>query len=204
MPGTDVIVLSRAERFERRRNNVYEACEGFGWCIAVLIPVATIIGTMVGVTYWLEMENTAANEPVDAFEVKRVCDVLTVSHRYNASDQSCADVFTYTWKRADSPVVYIEEESKDREEEECLLDLDISEMNATFQNGTNDCFVVTDQYLNYVPHFSCAPVFALNNGSVGKCTTLLPPKSNYDNSVAETLGVIFFVLFVICLCACFN
>ena len=191
MPATEVVILTASERRRRFAAGCFEAISVF---FIALIPIAMIVGVYGGLTFWISLESTAAETPIDGFR-KFACEVLTVDHRFNSTEFFCTDVFTYTWKTFRSPVVYIQKDFIRRRAADCLLDLNISAEDARFQNGTNICREVIDLYQPYTPYFNCAPVLESNNASAGRCKTLLAPTSTYDATANLAIGIV--LLFVV-------
>lgn len=200
MPATEVVLLSSSERRRQR-------LESFGFFAITLGTLTLFLGVVAAVFgsigYWLALESKVAFFPLECFE-RIFCDVLSVDHRFNASDPACVDVFVYTWKTFDSPVVYIEEETRGRFATDCQQDLNVSTVDAKLQNGTNSCYRVLDQCLPYVSFFTCAKVFDLNNGTVSKCQTLLTPTSSYDPTVSIVFGMILLMVILGLLYGCLQ
>ena len=181
-----------------RDGSVLDGC--VACCLVMLcigVPIAGLYGIAHGFYLWLFLETGAGLVPRTAFRVAPICNVLTVTHAFNSSEQPvCTDAFIYTWKFEGSPVVYIEEEVRSRVAADCSSDLGISALNATFQNGTNNCFTLRNSFANYADFFSCAQVLNLNNGTEGRCTTLFEPSSTYD-AIPNIVLAIFLILLLL-------
>ena len=191
MPATTDLALTRSERRREYLQGCRESCTV---CSCVCLPFVLMVAAVVLLGIWLVYEYNAGFSPEDCFRIAPLCNILTVEHSYNTSDQSCTDTFTYAWAFSNSPVVYMETENRKRQLADCQADLDISKANATFQNGTTNCFIIRDEYIEYAKYFSCAPVSQLNNGSVGRCTTLFSPRSSYDSTLTVASAIILLVL----------
>ena len=186
MPATDVVILTASER---RKQYAEGCCEAIVTFFIFLIPISVIVGVFGGFTFWMSIETTASETPINSFE-KFPCELLTVDHRFNSTEFFCTDVFTYTWKTFRSPVVYIQKDFIRRRATDCLLDLNISAEDAPRKNGTNICYKVLDLYQPYTPYFNCAPVLEFNNASAGRCKTLLAPTSTYDATANFAIGTL--------------
>ena len=195
MPATDTLVLSRCQRRLRRIGGLVENICG----VLSVLAILTFFGGMITLTV---IEVTVQYNPKDCFDASRDCEVLSVTHVYNVSDLTCTDSFVYVWKFFNSPVLFEQVERRRRNQDECLLDLDFSERNATFTNGTNTCFRFKQLFAGYEEYFNCAPVLESNNATVGRCQTLFDPVSTYD---ASFFVVVMAILASCCLCqVCFE
>lgn len=165
---------------------------------AVLI-MATIAFSAFGsaVILWILLESYAGYLPERCFEKVR-CELLTVEHRYNVSEPSCSDVFTYTWKTTSSPVVYFQAETRTRMAIDCQAALNISIDDASFRNGTNFCYDALDLCSSYYSYFNCAKVLQMNNGAAEGCKTLLPPTSIYEPAVNLVIAILLFSFVLVC------
>ena len=190
MPATETLALTRFERRVKYCQDIAEeACSLLFLlgCCAGLVALIVLTGVETVVQYYPEL----------CFDVASDCEVLSITHEYNVSDLTCADSFVYVWKFFTSPVLFEQVERRRSVEDECVLDLDISEQNSTLRNGTNECFRLQPMYAAYAEFFNCAPVLESNNVTVGKCQTLLTPVSTYDATLLY--GLMSIVVFV-CLC----
>ena len=180
MPATDTLVLSR---FRRRLQWLGNGLEQL--CVALILVSSAV--TFGGICFLTYVETRPQYAPEECFDASRDCEVVSVTHVYNVSDLTCTDSFVYVWKFFSSPVLFEQVERRRRDADECFLDLDISERNATFANGTNTCFRIKPLYESYDEHFNCAPVLESNNATVGRCQTLFSPVSTYDASLVIAL-----------------
>ena len=185
MPGTPIRTLTKAERRQQRAFEV--VCLGLAGIVFGTFAVFLVFYTVLDL---IVIFNTDL-----CFTAARDCEVVSITHEYNASDLTCSDSFAYVWKFFESPVLFEQVERRERARDECFLDLDISEKNATFRNGTNTCFRVNELFSLYTTNFNCAPLKEKNATEVGRCQTLLPPETNFT-------GVLSWVLLGICLCGC--
>lgn len=196
MPGTARIILTRAERRSAFLQTIRE--DAGDWICAFLL-LSCSIGAVAGFSYWIYAEWTAAQIPIDCFDRLQDCQVLTVDHQFNGSATNCSDIFTYRWSLPGSRAVFVEEEVRRRSIQNCLLDLDISSKNATFQPGSSSCFRIKGQFDSYAEAFNCATLVASNGSTVGLCQTLLTPTSDHDATFALVVSILMLLL-MSCFC----
>ena len=155
----------------------------------------SVVTLFVVIVLFAIIESLVQFLPSACFDTVPNCQV-SVTHAYNVSDLTCTDTFSYFFVLPGSPAEYAQTEQRQREAGDCLLDLDISERNATFLPGDNVCFSVLGICGMYTQHFNCAGGSPRNNATKGPCQTLFPPTSTFDD-----LNLIAFagVLVLMCL-----
>lgn len=180
MPATTELVLTKIERRQR-----WVALLVGEVCVGIIVLLATTL--FVATCFFVWLEGTVAFGPFDCFDTLSSCDVVKVEHQYNSSDPRCADDFVYEFKLPGSPAIFMQIEERARPKDACSLDFNIGSQNATYQNGTNECFRVKDLFASYYASFRCASVLLANNSTVASCQTLLTPKSDHNPTIV--LGV---------------
>ena len=164
------------------------------WYVFEAVCALFALGMCAGLGFATYVEFTADFYPEEAFDVINNCEVLDVIYSYNNDSESqglCFDQFLYIWKLPDSAVTFKQLEARPRAFGECLLELDISEANASFSNGTARCYRVRQLFESYIESFNCAPIFEDNNATASPCQTLFRPTSSYDGTV--TLAIVIFL-----------
>ena len=187
MPATDELILTRHQRRVRWAFNI-------AWYVFEAVCAIVALGVCAGMGFAVYVEFTADFYPDEAFDVVNNCEVLDVIYSYNNDSESqglCFDQFLYIWKLPDSAVTFKQLEARPRAFGECLLELDISEANASFTNGTARCYRVKQLFESYKEFFNCAQIFEDNNATASPCQTLFRPTSSYDASVV--VGVVIFL-----------
>lgn len=189
MPSSQRALLTPEER-RLRWAELEVQC--YCWGFTILLGVG-VVGGAAGCVYWIALEYTLAYAPGNAFELAS-CAVINVTHQLVTSPPPCADIFTYTFMLASSPVVYLENEIRQRSDAGCFLPLDISAADGTLKLGSNKCFRLSAIYSQFAGVFSCVEGSELNHGRKS-CVTLFDPKSTYDTGFnLAGAGMIFGVL----------
>ena len=171
-----------------------------------ILTMGLYLGVPVGLFYFIVnmgITEVVVNTPRECFDLDLDCQVIEVQHSF--APAKCRDTFTYEWSLSNSPVVYKQSEKIVRALHggECPT-LDVGQANATFQVGTNTCFVVKDLFARYAKNFTCGEVVSLNGGTKGACQTLLLPSTDLDPSGSRGLGIAATVILAMgfyCLCA---
>ena len=178
MPDTYDITPTKEQLAEQRLWD--RRCKCLAWSFRGLL-----LFIIVGFTLLLCLEIIVEVSPQASFDSVS-CEVLDVSHQHTPA--ACADVFTYNWKLADSAKVLTQDETRRRDENECLVGLDISALNATFQTGTQTCFRLKGVFAYRQDVFNCAHEFEANASAVDTCQSLHTPTSAHSALIAYLLA----------------
>lgn len=200
MPET----LVRIRGDDRVWQDLHKALGAKGFCFLLIFMIASIIALNGALLWFFLLDMVASLFPIDCFERIANCEIISIEHFYNSSESECSDIFTYKWKLPNSAVVFLQRERRRREAEECDLELDVDGRNATFQIGIMPCFRVIDRFEPYIDAFNCAGIHDTKNSSAGPCQTLFTPTSSQDPGVGFWLGLVVWILSVLCVAQSYS